>query len=70
MIVVLAPEKRKSSLFPCVSPLKSRTQLKFWEQSIQVNQVLLEKFSYVSPLSESSGSLASADILLSLYLMG
>lgn len=70
MIVVLVQEKRKFSLFHCVSPLKSRTQLKFWEHSIQVNQVLLEKFSYVSPLSEFSGSLASADILLSFYLTG
>lgn len=70
MIIVLAQEKQKFSLFPCVSPLKSRTQLKFWERSVQVNQVLLKKFSYVSPLSEFSGFLASADILLSLYLIG
>lgn len=40
-------EKKSAHSFVCFLPQKL-SQLKFWEQSVQVNQVLLERFCCVS----------------------
>lgn len=62
--------EKKSDSSLCVSPPRGGTQLKFWEQSVQVNGVLLERFRCVSTLSGLFRVPCLGRYLLSLYVTG